>query len=406
MYRASLYTRQFLLLMAATFAFFASMYLLLASLPLYVVDVLGGDDLAVGLVTGAFAITAVLVRPVVGRLVDTWGRRPVLLLGGVVFGLLPLGYILARSIPALLALRLVHGLGIAAFTTAATTLVADLAAPEQRGQAMSVFGVASLTAMALGPSVGAEVMKAWGFEALFLTAAGLGLASVALGVGVREPTLPPPMGEVSDREPAGQPGFRDTFRLRGVGVPSLALAAAATTYGGIITFLPLLLQDRGLADVALPGGLEMSAVGLFFLVYAGATIVVRFGGGSASDRWGRVPVIAPALVLVSAGLVLLAWWPSLTGLLVAAVVYGLGLGLAWPTLNALVVDRAPVRVRGLAVSIVSASFDLGVALGASVLGVVAGAWGHVAMYTVAASICLLTTAAFVVLIRPQRHVSH
>ncbi len=95
------YPVSFYLAFLAAFLFFSSMHLLIAPLPLYI-EQIGGGPAAVGLATGSFSIAAIISRPYMGRLVDTWGRKPTIVLGALMFVIAPLAYILARSVPLLL----------------------------------------------------------------------------------------------------------------------------------------------------------------------------------------------------------------------------------------------------------------------------------------------------------------
>ena len=115
--------RRLAVLWLASFAFFFSFFLLLPTLPLFLRR-LGASDGAIGLVMGCFAITSMLLRPFTGWGADRWGRRPFMLSGALVFAVAPLGYALSTAVVALVAVRLLHGTGMALYPTAATALVA------------------------------------------------------------------------------------------------------------------------------------------------------------------------------------------------------------------------------------------------------------------------------------------
>ena len=146
----------------AVFLFYLSFQLLVPVVPLYAVR-LGASDVQLGLLTGLFAGTAMLLRPVVGQLTDSLGRRPLILLGSTIFAAAPLGYAAAGGLAALLALRVLHGSGMGFGQTAASVAAADLAPIARRGEALGVFGLASTFGIMLGPYAGIELYRRLGY---------------------------------------------------------------------------------------------------------------------------------------------------------------------------------------------------------------------------------------------------
>jgi MFS family permease len=93
--------------------------------------------------------------------------------------------------------------------------------------------------------------------------------------------------------------------------------------------------------------------------------------------------------------VLLATAHTLPWFLLAGIFYGLTFGTAWPLLNALVVYHASLEGRGAAVGVISTGFDLGVAGGSFLGGLLVAPLGYGGMFVTTAGICLLGVAAFV-----------
>ena len=163
-----LFTRDFILLCLGTFLFAGSMFLLFAVLPLFIVDELNGADSQVGLIMGAFAVSALLARPMTGRLVDQWSRKTILSIGALIYCLAPALYTQAESVPVMLGLRFFHGFGIAAYTTAAGVIVADIAPASRRGEGMGYYGMSLNLAMTIGPALGVMLIGRIGYDQLFL----------------------------------------------------------------------------------------------------------------------------------------------------------------------------------------------------------------------------------------------
>ena len=102
-------------------------------------DVLGGNGFEVGLVVGAFAVSAAIVRPWAGRLGDRYGRRVLLSGGSLLVGVVTLAYTLVDAVAGLVGLRLITGLGEAAVFVGAATATQDMAPSHRRGEAAVVL---------------------------------------------------------------------------------------------------------------------------------------------------------------------------------------------------------------------------------------------------------------------------
>jgi MFS family permease len=348
------------------------MYLLLATLPLYVIAV-GGTVADAGIVLACFTLTAVALRPVIGRLSDRRAKKVIMLAGAAVLAASSLLYEPATSVPLLMAVRVLHGVGWAAFGTAASALAADLAPLSRRGEAMGYFGVGMNVAMAVGPALGVFLVGRAGYGALFLTAMVMAVAAVISTAGIREP----------GREPghaALQIGWR-SFILPSALFPSAVLFTNALTYASVVALLPLFAEEAGLGNP-----------GLFFTVFSVVVLVLRGPLGRVSDKRGRVAVVAPGLLFTFVALLVLSRAESMTWLLVVAVLYAIGVGAAQPTLMAMTVDRARPQERGAAMGTFTTSMDLGIGVGSVVWGMAAEAFGFPAMYVAASLLGLVGLA--------------
>jgi MFS family permease len=382
------YSVSFFLTMLNNFLLFTSMHLLTVPLPLYV-ERIGGDPSQVGLVMGTFAVAAILARPYVGRLADRLGGKPTLLLGSLIFALGPLLYIFSRSVPALLVSRFLHGFGVSAFSTAYITLIAALAPPGRRGEAIGLSAAAMPVALITAPVTGASLLKSLGFVPLFILSASVAALSLLTAFFIAEPQSTNP-NDHSDEE--GEGAFFQVVRLRSVWVPSEAMVVLGVTYGAILTFLPLFALGQGVDNP-----------GLFFTAYGLTLIAAQVLAGRVSDRVGRFRVIVPAMVLLALAFPALTLVRGLPLLLGVAFLYGLGFGGARVNLNAWMVDRVPASIRGMAMSVAYGSFDLGIGLGSYLLGWAAQVWGYQVMYGSVGVVCLLGVAAFALLAKGQGH---
>src|SRR3954449_9363839 len=172
---------------------------MLPVLPRYVRGPIGAGDLAVGIVTGAFAATAVIGRPVGGRLADTWGRRRVVVVGSLLTAVGGALYLLPFGVPGLIVARLVLGVGDGWLFTAGATWSVDLSPVDRRGQAIGLFGLAVWGGLSAGPVLGEGLLSAGGYDAVFVFAAVAPLVGALIARRVPDPHRAPPASAAGRR---------------------------------------------------------------------------------------------------------------------------------------------------------------------------------------------------------------
>ncbi|RCW48395.1 MFS transporter [Paenibacillus prosopidis] len=163
--------------------------MLLPTLPLFIKQV-GGNEAQVGLAVGAFMLSAVIFRPIVGGLLDRFGRRPFIVWGLLLFTVSMYMYDWVGGILVLMGLRILHWMSWAVSTTAVFTAVTDIIPSARRGEGMGWFGTAMTLAMAVGPMLAIWVTQNLSYHALFLIAAGLSAAAMLLTMGAKMPFRP------------------------------------------------------------------------------------------------------------------------------------------------------------------------------------------------------------------------
>jgi len=367
----TLLTRNFVLTSFSTVAIFTSFYFLLVTLPIYILQ-LGGTKSQIGLVIGVFTISSVVLRPFMGREVDKRGRKNMLLAGSLVVLISMLLYNHVTSVTALLLLRVFHGFGWGAATTAASTLIADIAPPSRRGEAMGIFGISANAAMAVGPALSFWLLYASGvpdFPRLFMISAFIALLSLLLVLPITETGAVHPKTSLFSKEAL---------------FPSALMFSVTFTYGSIVSFVSLFAQEKGLGNP-----------GIFFTVFAISLIFIRAFAGKLSDIKGRKAVIVPGMLILVLGLFVLSMTNSFLLFVVAAFLYGVGFGLVQPAITAFLVDRVSDRTRGAAMGTFTAAFDLGIGAGTILLGVVLQYFGFRIMFQVGGLIVLGATAWFI-----------
>lgn len=360
------YSRAYWTTWSAALLFFAGFYTLIVPMPLYLTGI-GLPDWQVGVIMGAFGLASLVGRPLAGNLTDSLGFRPVILFGtiGLALGGVAVGFVTSPLL--LFALRILQAAGYVAFTTAATSLVSDLAPAARRGAALAIFGAAANVAITLVPAAVSALLPWLTLRGAFLVT---GMMAVLGGVMVWVAV------------PA-RPGTGKPLVLRSlISVPYVLIVPMITTwlfgvgFGVFYQFLPLLAERRAIEPV-----------GLAYTVYGSSIILTRLLTGRLLDRPDRRQVLPAAALLMAAGLATFALADSLWLLLLAAALTAIGGGIFHPTLIAIHVDSIPER--GRATASFYLAFDLGIGLGAWLLSPVLDGMGLTVFFLAGSLISLL-----------------
>ncbi|MET0662976.1 MAG: MFS transporter [Ilumatobacteraceae bacterium] len=353
--RARLVTRPFVLVTVVALIFFVYVGMMVPIVPLFIEGPLDAGEFGIGLTVAVFALTAILARPVVGRIADRYGRR-VLMVGGALIA--AAGGALsahAGSLTQLLALRGLMGIGEAAVFVGAATLIADLSPRDRRAEGASYFSVAVFGGLGVGPILGERLLGGDHFARAFTYASlfAVGGAVVALFAPSR---VVSPDADQDDAELAVPDGKRPLIHPVAL-LPGLVLACSVAGFAAFSAFIPEYSRDVGLSE---SGGL--------FAVYALVSLVVRVVGARWPEQLGprRAVTIGMGNILVSLSILVLV--PTTGALWVAAAVMGVGVAFNYPSLMALTINRASDRDRAMAISSFTMFFEVGSAIGGLVIG--------------------------------------
>lgn len=348
-----LITPLFVLITASGLFYFLALGSLLPTLPRYVEEELGGSGFEVGLVVGAFAVSAALIRPTAGRYGDVVGRRTMALIGAGIaaVSIAPLG--LVHAVWFLVLVRLVTGLGEASFFIGAATAAQDLSPDHRRGEAASFFSIAVYGGLAFGPAAGEWIYRTQGPDTMWLAAGGSCACSLLLAA-----FIPRDLGR-SDNPPARRGILHPAAIL-----PGSVLLLGIVGFTGFAAFVPLYVDEIGLDDA-----------GQFFFAYGAIVLLVRIFGAKLPDRLGAVRTSTIALVSIAVGIGTVAAVANATGLWVGTILLSIGMSLLFPALFTLAVNNAPADERSHAVGTFSLFFDLSQGLGAPALGVLVTVFG-------------------------------
>gem|GEM_PF-416030 len=333
---------------------FLGIGILLAAVPRYVREELGGSNAAVGTATTIFFAAALVTRPVVGRWMDRRGRRAFLVWPLVAMAVLALALELTTAVWAVVGVRLLQGAAGSSFYTAAAVVSTDVVPADRRASAVARLSLVIYLGFAFGPFLG-EFLADRGSGWPWLAAAALHALGAATATRIPE----------TRRELVGDaPEVSAGALRRAVVRPGVAQLCAGLGYSCVVAFLPSYSREIGIGSS-----------GPLFFAYACSALAVRLVSGRLADSFGYVAVAVPGLLVFAAGHALMATAWSTWVPFVAVVLLGLGFGAVFPALTALAVARAPDAQRGAVLGAFLSFNDLGNAIAGPAVGAVADAAG-------------------------------
>jgi len=356
----------FLIIVLSTFAYFVSVGTLLPTLPLFVKGPLGGGSVAVGLTAGMLNFSALALNLWAGKLGDRRGRRPLMVLGAAIVATSVAGLLAATSLPLVLVLRAIGGVGDALFFVGGASAINDIAPDARRGEAIGFFSLALHSGIAIGPVLGETVLAGSHFWAVWIAAASLALVAGALATRLPE-----------TRPVVTTAAVATHLVHRGAVLPGLVLLCGGVGAAGFNAFVPLYAQQLG-----------MMGSRYVFVAFSSVIIVMRTLASRVPDRLGPVRSARAGLVGTGVGLALAGVWQVPGGLFAGTIIFAVGHSLLFPSMLTLSVNRAPAHERAAVVGTLTSFLALGFAVGPAGLGVVARQFGYDGTFLAAAAVAV------------------
>ena len=344
---------------------------------------LGASPERIGLIVSVSTLTGVFLKLPSGALSDIYGRRMLLRIGVIAFGVPPFFYPFISDLNLLTLLRLFHGLATAIFAPSALATVAELYR-DRRGAALGTYTACTQSGALLGPLIGGYLAFAAGFPSAFITAGLFGCVAIVLFYSLR---LSPPPPRVHEKGAAALwaemwKGFSIVAKNRKVLITSSTDAAKMIANGALMAFLPL---------YGVSVGLNAGEVGLLFTVQSLTSFVSKPIMGRLSDRVGRQPLIILGLLICAATFICIPHVAGLALLLVLSAGFGFGEAVVTSSSSAFVADSSEFKTLGAGMGMQGTIGDIGHASGPLLAGLLianmsyGGAFGIIAGLQVAAA---------------------
>ena len=366
-----LFTPHFFVMCGFTFTVFLSAFQLLPTAPFHILD-LGGSTFASGLFLGFLTYSSAVSAPVTGALADRLGQRRILIISSLALAAFSIGYAVIPSYRVMLVLVIIHGIFWSGLLSASASYMTHLLPQSRRAEGIAYWGLSSVAAMAVAPTVGLWIYKR-GWMWLCIDGAVLNLVMAAIAWNLKPHEYP--NGDRSLRR-----GGLLEWRVL---IVSISLFMYSFGYGGITSFTALYADANGVS----PKSLYLTAMAIVILV-------TRPLAGRLGDRWGYKRVFIPCLVLISLGMALLAVGGSRPLMIASAVVFGLGFGTAYPVYVGYVMQGVDPDRRGAAFGAILAAFDTGIGTGSTSMGWLIQRFGFPAAFGVAAALSALALPYF------------
>ncbi|MFB3887814.1 MAG: MFS transporter [Thermodesulfobacteriota bacterium] len=364
------FLRDFILSFFAQFTFSSVYSILIPTIPIYL-STFKAKEAEIGVLVGALSVSALIIRPFVGRALLKVPEKKFMIAGASLCIISSIGYLVAMPFWPLLIVRVLQGIGLAFFSTASFTLIANITPEGHRGQFISYYYLSINFAFALAPYFGMLLINRFDFTVLFLSCITLSLAPLFMAIRLRK----------RETDPLGAPLLRDQpFLSREALPPAIMAFMVNIIWGAVTAFFPLYALGHGVANP-----------GVFFAALALMLILGRAFGGRILDLYSREKIMFPCLFAYSIAMLILAFSTTLPMFLLVATIWGIGNAFLYPTLMVYAMDRVKAS-QGPAMGTFTAMADLGTGLGSVIMGVVLQLTSYTTMF-----LCLAFTGVFNIL---------
>ena len=370
---AKLWTRDLVLIILVNLCVFTNHIMSLSTFPFYIQS-LGGSEAIAGICAAAFAFIAVIIRPFVGWWLDNGVRKVALVVGLLLLGAAPLGYVFVPVLSMSIAFRMLHGIGLSFSNSTTATVASDVICRPRFAEGMGYFGMATALASAIAPALGLSLMEGFGFGTLYAVAAGIAGLGLVLFTFVRTRKV-----NVSKKK----------LNLRTI-INRDSLPATATmlvfmlTFGALENFVAIFAAEN-----SLPSG------SIYFIVMSVMLLVVRITLGKLVDQRGEAIFVYTCNAAMLVAFLLLALVPNTATYILSAVLAGYAFGGLEPSLQSMAVHTSTDETRGSANSTFLCGYDIGYGLGGGLAGSLITAMGYSSMWVIVSLACVASVLIYV-----------
>lgn len=370
---AKLWTRDLVLIILVNLCVFTNHIMSLSTFPFYIQS-LGGSEAIAGICAAAFAFVAVIIRPFVGWWLDNGVRKVALVVGLLLLGAAPLGYVFVPVLSMSIAFRMLHGIGLSFSNSTTATVASDVICRPRFAEGMGYFGMATALASAIAPALGLSLMEGFGFGTLYAVAAGIAGIGLVLFAFVRTRKVDVPKKKLNLR----------TIINRNSLPATATMLVFMLTFGALENFVAIFASEN-----SLPSG------SIYFIVMSVMLLVVRVTLGKLVDQRGEALFVYTCNAAMLVAFLLLALVPNTATYILSAALAGYAFGDLEPSLQSMAVHTSTDETRGSANLTFLCGYDIGYGLGGGLAGSLITAMGYSSMWMIVSLACVASVLIYV-----------
>lgn len=370
---AKLWMRDLVLIILVNLCVFTNHIMSLSTFPFFIQS-LGGSEAIAGICAAAFAFVAVIIRPFVGWWLDNGVRKVALVVGLLLLGAAPLGYVFVPVLSMSIAFRMLHGIGLSFSNSTTATVASDVICRPRFAEGMGYFGMATALASAIAPALGLSLMEGFGFGTLYAVAAGIAGLGLVLFAFVRTRKVNVPKKKLDLRTIINRDSLPATATM----------LVFMLTFGALENFVAIFASEN-----SLPSG------SIYFIVMSVMLLVVRVTLGKLVDQRGEAIFVYTCNAAMLVAFLLLALVPNTATYILSAALAGYAFGGLEPSLQSMAVHTSTDETRGSANSTFLCGYDIGYGLGGGLAGSLITAMGYSSMWMIVSLACVASVLIYV-----------
>lgn len=371
-------------------------------LPLFALY-LGAGPEAIGFAVGISTVTGIFFKLPSGALSDVIGRKRTMLMGLVVFAVMPFTYLFVKDYQLLIVIRFIHGLATAIYGPVSMAVVADVAGAK-KGEMLSWFSSITIIGNLLGAPLGGFILHSLSataetsiddFHKAYIVSGFAGIMSLILALRLlKEKDVVDNSRGLKESLNKFLSGIKEVISDRRVVITSNMEGLQNLTVGALEAFLPIYA-------VTVAGLNELQA-GLLWGIQVLVTILSKPIMGKTSDRYGRKPLIVAGMILCAISFGSIPLLKDFYLLMMTAIIFGFGEAFVTSSSAALVADICKEKHFGTAMGTFGTIFDIGHASGPILAGLLIARYDYLLSFWIMSGILLLAIPVFVFGVKKQK----